>query len=77
MAVTLSIKGVPEDLAEALRARAQRNHRSLQGELMAVIEAAARERPFRARDLVEEIRRLGLRTPDESTRWIREARDRR
>ena len=37
----LSIKDVPEDLAEALRQRAARNHRSLQGELMAIIEQAA------------------------------------
>lgn len=39
----LSIKDVPEELAEALRRRAARNHRSLQGELMAIIEAAAME----------------------------------
>jgi plasmid stability protein len=43
MAVNLSIKGVPDALAEKLRVRAERNHRSLQGELMAVISAAARE----------------------------------
>lgn len=43
MAVNLSIKGVPEPLAEQLRARAERHHRSLQGELMAIIEAAAQE----------------------------------
>lgn len=36
----LSIKDVPETWAEALRQRAARNHRSLQGELMAVIEAS-------------------------------------
>lgn len=36
----LSIKDVPEDWAEALRQRAARNHRSLQGELMALVEAA-------------------------------------
>lgn len=38
----LSIKDVPEELAEALRQRAARNHRSLQGELMAIIAEAAR-----------------------------------
>ncbi len=38
----LSIKDVPEALAEALRRRAARNHRSLQGELMALLEAAVR-----------------------------------
>ena len=36
----LSIKDVPEDIAEALRQRAARNHRSLQGELMAIIQQA-------------------------------------
>jgi antitoxin FitA len=36
----LSIKDVPEPLAEALRQRAARNHRSLQGELMAIITQA-------------------------------------
>ncbi len=41
MVVNLSIKSVPEALAERLRARAERNHRSLQGELMAIIERAA------------------------------------
>jgi len=41
MTVNLSIKDVPEALAARLRARAARNHRSLQGELMAVIEQAA------------------------------------
>lgn len=41
MAVNLSIKGVPDDVARALRARAQRNHRSLQGELMAIVAQAA------------------------------------
>lgn len=39
----LSIKDVPEAWAEALRRRAARNHRSLQGELMALVEAAALE----------------------------------
>ena len=39
----LSIKDVPEQWAESLRQRAARNHRSLQGELMAIIEAAVRE----------------------------------
>ena len=36
----LSIKDVPESWAEALRQRAARNHRSLQGELMAIVEQA-------------------------------------
>jgi plasmid stability protein len=43
VSLNLSIKDVPEDLAERLRQRAARNHRSLQGELMAIIEQAARD----------------------------------
>ena len=40
----LSIKGVPETLADALRQRAAINHRSLQGELMSIIESAVAAR---------------------------------
>jgi plasmid stability protein len=39
--VSLSIKNVPEALAARLRERAARNHRSLQGELLAILEEAA------------------------------------
>ena len=38
--VNLSIKDVPEELAEQLRRRASANHRSLQGELMSIITQA-------------------------------------
>jgi plasmid stability protein len=44
-AMNLSIKNVPDDLAERLRQRAKRNHRSLQGELLAIVsEALSAER---------------------------------
>jgi plasmid stability protein len=45
MPVNLSIKEVPDALAARLRARAERHHRSLQGELMSIIEQAAAEEP--------------------------------
>ena len=41
MPVNLSVKNVSDALAAKLRERAERNHRSLQGELMAILEAAA------------------------------------
>jgi plasmid stability protein len=41
MAINLSIKNAPDEVVAALKLRARRNHRSLQGELMAIIEAAA------------------------------------
>ena len=43
MTLNLSIKNVPQAVAERLRARAARNHRSLQGELLAIVEQAAQE----------------------------------
>ena len=63
MSVNLSIKDVPDDVAERLRQRAARNHRSLQGELMAIVEQAAHEgvaaaalrQPPVARMTVEEV----------------------
>jgi plasmid stability protein len=60
MAVSLSIKDVPDRLARALRDRAARNHRSIQGELMHIIEQAVEERPFRAKELVERLRAIRL-----------------
>ena len=49
MSINLSIKGVPEPVAQALRERAERNHRSLQGELLAIVEHAAAQAPVPAR----------------------------
>lgn len=43
MSVSFSVKNIPEALAERLRVRAECNHRSLQGELLAILEAAANE----------------------------------
>ncbi|MBL8225321.1 MAG: hypothetical protein JNM50_08325 [Chromatiales bacterium] len=40
MPVNLSVKNVPDDLAERLRKRAARNRRSLQQELLSILESA-------------------------------------
>jgi plasmid stability protein len=40
MTVNLSVKNVPEELAALLRERAARNRRSLQRELLSILEAA-------------------------------------
>jgi plasmid stability protein len=76
MPVSLSIKDVPEEVLERLRARAERNHRSLQKELLAIVEAAAfEEGGLTVDELAEYVRELGLSTPDQATGWIRELRD--
>lgn len=79
MPVNLSIKNVPDELAERLRRRAERSHRSLQGELMTILTEAAGRSSGRlsvgeARQRVVE---LGLRTPAESAAMVREDRDAR
>src|SRR5947209_8782125 len=44
-AMDLSIKGVPEEQVTRLRERAKANHRSLQGELRALVEEATGTAP--------------------------------
>ena len=74
--VSLSIKEVPEEVARLLRRQAERNHRSLQGELLHILETAVRPRPFKAEALAARIRALGLQTPAESVTIVRKDRDR-
>lgn len=72
--VTLSVKGVPADLAKRLRQRAARNQRSLQGELLVILEQAGHS--LTLDDLAALARRLGLKGKSgESVRLIREDRD--
>ncbi len=78
MPINLSIKNAPDDVVQRLRERAERHHRSLQGELMAIIEAAVREdRPATPSEILAEVRRLGLHTPHEATAIVRADRDAR
>jgi plasmid stability protein len=78
MPVNFSIKSVPDEIAEELRERAARNHRSLQGELMAIIEeAAGKKSPMNPSEFLDGVRALGLRTPAESRSMVREDRDAR
>ena len=78
MSVNLSIKNAPDYVVERLRLRAERNHRSLQGELMAIIEAAAMaEKALSPVELVREVQKLGLSSPSEAAGMVREDRDSR
>ena len=76
MPVNLSIKNAPDDVVRRLRERAARNHRSLQGELMAIIEEAVQPaRYMTLGEVVAEARKLGLRRPDKSAAIVRADRD--
>jgi plasmid stability protein len=78
MSVNLSIKNVPTQLAKRLRLRAARHRRSLQGELMVILEESltAGER-LTADEVLRKTRKLGLRTRSESAAMIRADRDAR
>ncbi len=78
MPVNLSIKNVPDHLAERLRERAASSHRSMQGELMAILEEALEEKPpLEAAELLARVRALGVVTEREATDDIRRDRDAR
>src|SRR2546426_4270082 len=73
--VNLSIKNVPDRIAKELRERAARSHRSIQGDLMSIIEAGRHEiRPFdgsrcsgaRARAEAQDRRRSARHSPRRS-----------
>ena len=76
--VNLSIKNVPDDLAERLRERAAASHRSMQGELMAILEQALEKKPPpSAIAALERVRELGIRTESEAVDILRRDRDER
>jgi plasmid stability protein len=87
MPVNLSVKNVPDALADRLRARADRNRRSLQRELLSILEAAVDERappptltpaPPRTltiEEVVQRARKLFPHGTPSSAGWIRAMRD--
>jgi len=78
MPVNISIKNAPDDLVAALKARAQRNHRSMQRELLAILDEAVRQpKRLTIDQLVAEVRKLDLRMPGESAAIVRTMRDER
>jgi plasmid stability protein len=76
-AMNLSIKNAPEDLVERLRQQARKNHRSLQGECLAILEGAVRGsgNGNGVEEVLAELRRRGLRTPREAAKIVRADRD--
>jgi plasmid stability protein len=73
----LSIKNVPEELLVRLRSRAREHHRSLQGELMVILEEALTPRKRSMAELVQRVQERGMHTGDEATMMVREDRDAR
>ena len=72
---SLSIKNVPDELVSHLKARAKLHHRSLQGELVTILEEAVQLKKMSVGEVHERVRDLGLTTGSESVMMVREDRD--
>ena len=76
MTVNLSIENVPEELTVKVKARAARNHRSLQGELMAILEASVSDdSKLTPQEVLARVRSIGLTSTSKSATFVREDRD--
>jgi len=72
MSINLSIKNVPDELAAQIKKRAAKNHRSLQGELVAIIESAVKnDKQMSPLEYLAMIKALNLSTSSESTSIVR------
>lgn len=76
---SLTIRNIPQDVLERLKERAARNRRSMQGEILQILEFAAQEPATRltADEVLERVRELGLQTPAEAVDMVRADRDAR
>ena len=72
--VNLSVKNVPYELVERLRKRAKRHYRSLQGELMAILEEATAPDRLSLGEAERRLSALSLKTGNDSTALVRELR---
>lgn len=76
---SLTIRNIPESVLAALRQRAAANKRSMQGEILAILESAAAEGATRlsAPAVLDRVRRLGLPGESSAVRLVRADRDAR
>ncbi len=77
MPVNVSVKNVPDDIIDKLRNRAKRHHRSLQGELIAIMEEATKSSILSVDEAEQRLNALALKTKDEAAVWVRKLRDAR
>lgn len=79
MPVSLSIKNVSDELVERLRIRAKRNHRSVQGELLSILDETLKpRRGISIKELRRRVQALNLPEGGPTSREIiREERDAR
>ena len=73
----LALRGISDELHQRLKAAAKRNHRSLNGEILARLEASVPRKPVDPKEMLERIqrRRESLGPIDTSPETIRELRE--
>ena len=74
---SLSIKNVPDEMLNPLRERAQNHRRSMQGELLTILEDVVRPASLTLEIIVQRVTERGIMTGDESTTMVRAERDAR
>jgi plasmid stability protein len=62
MGANFTLKNIPQDLFDKIKARAERNHRSINGEIIASIEAATASRHVPVDEILARARVLRERT---------------
>lgn len=74
--MVITLKNVPKDLAHRIKSQAKVHHRSMQGELMSILEQAVPARPkMTVKELADWVRARGISSPSESAQMVREMRD--
>jgi len=79
--VTITIKNVPPEIYERLKVQAKRNRRSINGEVISIIEKALSIPPIDVEATLERTRKLReltahyVITNEELTRWKNEGRE--
>lgn len=76
---SLTIRNIPGSVLARLRERARRHRRSMQGEILSILETAAADQAPRMTpgEFLQHVQTLGIRTRSESTGMIRKDRNAR
>jgi antitoxin FitA len=70
---SLTVRNIPRPVLDRIQARAARHRRSMQGEILAILEASAAQADAgrTVTEVLKQVRSQGLRTPAESTEMVR------
>ncbi len=78
--VTVTIKNIPEQIYERIKAQAKINHRSINGEILSILEQAISIPPIDVKATLERTRKIRERTAhyvitdEEMSKWKKEGR---